>query len=79
MKATIIRTIVLAVALLNQTLVLAGYSPLPFDDAQVESAVTALFTVGATLWAWWKNNSFTEEARIADDLLREMKRKKGDA
>lgn len=79
MKATIIRTIVLAVALLNQTLVLAGYSPLPFYDAQVEAAVTALFTVGASLWAWWKNNSFTEEARIADDIMHELKRKKGDA
>lgn len=78
MKATIIRTIVLAVALLNQTLVLAGYSPLPFDDAQVEAAVTALFTVGAALWAWWKNNSFTEEARTADGLLHRLKEIKRD-
>lgn len=73
-KKVIVRTAVLVVALLNQSLVLAGYSPLPFDDAQVENGVTMLLTVGASLWNWWKNNSFTKNAQKADEYLAELKK-----
>jgi SPP1 family holin len=62
-KAMIIRTIVLVVALVNQSLVLAGYSPLPFDDAQIENAITIVFTVGAALTTWWYDNDVTKKAR----------------
>lgn len=75
-KFTLIRTIVLAVALINQSLVLAGYSPLPFDDTQVENTVTIVFSVAASLLAWWKNNSITREAKEADKYLKELKGKK---
>ncbi|MED3792306.1 phage holin [Niallia alba] len=74
-KFTLIRTIVLAVALINQSLVLAGYSPLPFDDTQVENTVTIVFSVVASLLAWWKNNSITREAKEADKYLKELKEK----
>lgn len=72
-KGTIIRTIVLVFALINQSLVLAGWSPLPFDDIQVENAVTIVFTIAASLWTWWKNNSVTKEAKQADKYLKELK------
>jgi SPP1 family holin len=62
-KLMIIRTIVLVVALVNQSLVLAGYSPLPFDDAQVENGVTIVFTVGAAIMNWWYDNDVTRKAR----------------
>lgn len=74
-KMTIIRTIVLILALLNQSLVLAGMSPLPFDDAELENAVTIIFTVLASLWSWWKNNSVTKNAKEADKYLKELKDK----
>ncbi|MEM5009219.1 phage holin [Niallia taxi] len=64
-KMMIIRTIVLVVALINQSLVLAGFSPLPFDDTQVENGVTMVFTVVASLWAYWKDNDVTRKAREA--------------
>jgi SPP1 family holin len=72
-KMVLIRTIVLAFALLNQGLVLAGYSPLPFEDTQVEEFLTGLFTVVASLWAWWKNNSITKSAKEADEYLKTLK------
>lgn len=62
-RGTIIRTILLALALLNQSLVLAGYSPLPFADAQVELFLTGAFTVVTALWSWFKNNDVTRKAR----------------
>lgn len=72
----LIRTIVLAVALLNQILVMFGLNPLPFSDEQVYEGVTAVFTVAASLWAWWKNNSVTKEAKAADEYMRELKERK---
>ena len=72
-KETIIRTVVLVVALINQALTLFDRCPLPFDNEEVESIVTMLLTTGASLWAWWKNNSFTKEALEADKVLDELK------
>lgn len=71
--ATIARTAVLALALANQVLSVAGLSPLPIDSATLEPWVTTGLTTAAALWAWWKNNSFTPEAIRADELMKEMK------
>lgn len=68
-KETIVRTVVLIIALLNNILTMSGYNPLPFSDEEVYTAATAVLTVGATLWAWWKNNSFTGKAIEADKVL----------
>lgn len=71
--ATIARTAVLALALANQFLSVAGLSPLPIDSATLEPWVTTGLTTAAALWAWWKNNSFTPEAIRADELMKEMR------
>ena len=70
---TIIRTGCLVLALLNAGLALFGKSPLPIDDAMIEDAVTFVFLVGSSVAAWWKNNSFSKEAKKADELLRKLK------
>ena len=78
--ATIIRTIVLALALINQTLRALGKNPLPFAENDVYEFLTLAVTIGASLWAWWKNNSFTKPALQADQLLkflRKMKKEEG--
>lgn len=77
-KAVLIRTLVLAFALVNQSLVLAGYSTLPWAEDDLEAFLTGAFTAGAAAWAWYKNNSVTREARKADEYLRELKKKRGD-
>lgn len=68
-KETIVRTAVLAFALINQTLMIIGYSPLPFTHEGVGQAVSMALTAAASAWAWWKNNSFTQDAIIADEYL----------
>ena len=68
-KMTIVRTAVLAFALINQVLTISGYNPLPFTDEEFGQAVSMVLTAGASLWAWWKNNSFTQNAIIADEYL----------
>lgn len=73
-KDTIIRTIVLVIALINQALTIAGKNPLPFEDEEITEFLSYIFTVAASLWAWWKNNSFTQNALEADKVLDELKK-----
>ena len=72
-KGTIIRTILMVVALVNTILTLTGKNPLPYSSEEIEAAVTVILQVVATLWAWWKNNSFTSPALQADLYLKELK------
>ena len=68
-KDTIVRTIVLIVALINQALTIAGKNPLPFENEEIVNVLSYVFTAAASLWAWWKNNSFTKNAIKADQAL----------
>ena len=65
-KGTIVRTVVLAVALVNQGLTISGRNPLPFTNEEVGQGVSMIVT---SLWAWWKNNSFTQAAIAADEWM----------
>ncbi len=69
-KTTIIRTAVLVFALVNQALTIGGRSPLPFSEDDFGQAASMILTVSASLWAWWKNNSFTQAAITADEQLK---------
>lgn len=66
---TIARTICLALALINQVLVMTGHSVIPIEDGTVEVLVTNFATIATALVAWWKNNSFTPKAIVADKQL----------
>lgn len=68
--ATIVRTVCLILALINQVLSVCGYSPLPVEDETVSQFLTLLMTTVASLVAWWKNNSFTQKAIRVDRMLR---------
>ena len=70
---TIARTIVLALALINQLLTVTGHAVLPITDEQVNTLVSTIWTVVAALWAWWKNNSFTAAAVEADVVKADLK------
>lgn len=70
---TIARTIVLFIALANQVLAIAGKEVFPVTEDQVYQVVTLIATVGASVWAWWKNNSFTKNAIEADNVLSQLK------
>ena len=64
--ATIARTAVLALALINQILSAAGKPVLPIESAQLEQLISTGFTTVSALINWWFNNSFTKEAIQAD-------------
>lgn len=72
---TLARTIILALALINQILSATGHPVLPIEDAEVETLVSTAWTVIAALIAWWKNNSFTSAAKAGDEVMKQEKSK----
>lgn len=75
-KSTLIRTGVLALAIANNGLALVNKSPLPISNEDVTAVVSFGFTTVTSVVAWWKNNSFTQEALVADEILRQQKEDK---
>ena len=70
---TIARTIVLALALVNQVLTAFGYNVIDISDETINTLISTGFTIVTALIAFWKNNSFTKEAIEADEILKELK------
>ena len=71
--STIIRTIVLAVVLVNNILTMNGLNPLPFSEDELYEIVSGIATIAASIWAWWENNSFTKAAIKADEEYERIK------
>lgn len=74
---TIARTIVLALALINQCLTMAGISPIPIEDETITTVISTAWTIIAAVWSWWKNNSFTRAALAGDAAKDRIKSKEG--
>ena len=72
--ATIARTAVLAMALINQILSAMGKPLLPIDSAQLEQLISTGFTTVSALVNWWFNKSFTKEAIQADAEFERLKK-----
>lgn len=72
-SSTVARTVIFALALINQILTSTGHSVIPIDDETITSVITLGFTIVASLIAWWKNNSFTKAAIEGDKIMKEIK------
>lgn len=72
-KDTLIRTIILMLAWINQILVMTGHSPIPVNNEVLTETISTIITGASSLWAWWKNNSFTKNAVKADLYLKQLK------
>ena len=66
---TIARTIILALALLNQLLAILGKGTIEIAENDVYQVVSIVWTIASAIVAWWYNNSFTQHAIRADDYL----------
>lgn len=70
---TIARTVILFLALANQVMVALGWSPIELEEESVYTLASTIATLVTAIWAWWKNNSFTQAALKADTVLKEEK------
>ena len=72
-SGTIARTVILILALVNQVLTATGHSVINISDENVNTLISTGFTIVSALIAWWKNNSFTQAAIMADEVMKEDK------
>jgi SPP1 family holin len=77
-KGTVVRTVLLFIALVNQTLIMFGKSALPISEDQVNTLADALylsgstiFTIVTTLVAWYKNNYVTSKGKLQKETLKQ--------
>lgn len=68
-KASLTRTIILALALINQLLSAAGKSPLPIKDETIDLAISTGFTIVVSIWTWWKNNYISKKGQKQKEVL----------
>ena len=76
MKQALIRLAVLVILLINQTLMVLGWSPLPFSEEQIYEGVSSVALVVTAIYTWYKNNNVTKEAEKAQGYLNQLKGRK---
>ena len=66
---TKIRTVLFFVVWINQIFAFVGMPTLELDFGEVYGVVSSVIAFGVSIWAWWKNNSFTMPALIGDAAM----------
>ena len=72
-KGTIVRTIALAVVLLNLLLKALGKPLVDFDEGTVMHWLEGIIEIAIIIVGFWKNNSFSEAAIRADEFLKGLR------
>jgi SPP1 family holin len=72
-KGTIVRTVMVAIVIINIILKKLGIGIINTDENTVASAVEMVIEVGAIICAWWYNNSFSTAAKKADRFFQAVK------
>ncbi|MCY8384394.1 phage holin [Bacillus haynesii] len=77
-KGTVVRTVLLFIALVNQTLIMFGKAALPISEDQVNTLADALYLAGSTIFtivttlvAWYKNNYVTGKGKLQKEALKQ--------
>ncbi|MCW4680085.1 MULTISPECIES: phage holin [Bacillus] len=77
-KGTVVRTVLLFIALINQGLIMFGKPVLPISEDQVNTltetlylAFSMVFTLVTTLVAWFKNNYVTSRGKAQKEALQQ--------
>ncbi len=75
-KGTVVRTVLLFIALVNQTLIMFGKPIIPIEEGQITSLVDGIYLVGSvaftivtTVIAWFKNNYVTQKGNLQKKAL----------
>lgn len=72
-KGTIVRTVLTVVVLVNLALKACGIEVINIDESDVSEVIENLVSIGVIVLGFWKNNSFTLEAKNADFYLAKLK------
>lgn len=73
-KGTVIRTVLLFIALLNQVLIAVGKAPVPLNEQQINdtyTVVSTLVTGVVSAWAWIRNNYISKRGLKQKEVLKQ--------
>jgi SPP1 family holin len=68
-RGTLIRTIVLALALINQFLTAFGLTRIPGTSDEQILVISTIFTAVTAIIAWFKNNYLTAKGKKQKEVL----------
>lgn len=71
---TIARTIVFALAWVNQLFAFVGLPAIDFDPEEAYLGISTVITLGISVWFGWKDNAFTVAARIGNLVMKAVKK-----
>lgn len=77
-KATIFRSILVLLVIINLILRKLGFDPLQIGENEVAELLELIVEIAAIIAAWWYNNSFSEAALKAQNYLQELRKEKID-
>ena len=72
-KATIVRTIMTILVIVNFVLEKCGLDLIPTDEYTILMFVETGIEIGIIAVGFWKNNSFSEKAIKADEFLKQLR------
>lgn len=72
-KSTIVRTILVALVIINFVLEKCGIDVIPADEYTVLMFVETAIEIAILAVGFWKNNSFTDKAIKADEFLKNLR------
>lgn len=72
-KEVIIRIIASIIAIVNLILVKSGKIHTELAESEVYTIASYIAVIVIWVWTFWKNNSFTPEAKKADEYMKELK------
>lgn len=72
-KSTIVRTILVALVIINFILEKCGVDVIPTDEHIILMFVETAIEIAVLVVGFWKNNSYTEKAIKADEFLKELR------
>jgi SPP1 family holin len=68
-RGTMIRTIILAIALINQFLTAFGLTKIPGTSEEQILVISTIFTAVTAIITWFKNNYLTTKGKKQKELL----------
>ena len=72
-KETVCSTVFCFLGVINFFLKKYGMYPIEIEESVMFDFVSAVWLIAGVIVAWWKNNSFTKPAIIADGVMKHIK------
>ncbi len=72
-RGTIVRTVLLLVAIVNIGLQHFGVDVIKVEESEVASLLEYIVQMAIIVVGFWKNNSYTDKAMKADEFLKNLK------